>query len=185
MPVDRRLTGAVSNGTMPYGQADDRRSAVGQSVAPPGSRDVATCSPSGPDPAGRLGRMETDRATFERLVADALDQIPESLGRLIEDVVVLVEDWPTAEQLAGRHGTLLGLYQGIDLTRRSPLSLCRRDAGPHHHLPRSNQPNIENRWPSWWTWSPRQSSMRWPITSESPMPVWRSSAGPKHPVRQS
>jgi predicted Zn-dependent protease with MMP-like domain len=66
--------------------------------------------------------METDRATFERLVADALDQIPESLGRMMENVVVLVEDWPTTEQLAGRRGTLLGLYQGIDLTRRSPLS---------------------------------------------------------------
>ncbi len=66
--------------------------------------------------------METDRATFETLVADALDQIPEALGRMMENVVVLVEDWPTPEQLAGRRGTLLGLYQGIDLTRRSPLS---------------------------------------------------------------
>jgi predicted Zn-dependent protease with MMP-like domain len=66
--------------------------------------------------------MQTDRATFEALVADALDQIPESLGRMMENVVVMVEDWPTAEQLAGRRGTLLGLYQGIDLTRRSPLS---------------------------------------------------------------
>jgi predicted Zn-dependent protease with MMP-like domain len=34
----------------------------------------------------------------------------------------MVEDWPSPEQLAGRRGTLLGLYQGIDLTRRSPLS---------------------------------------------------------------
>jgi len=66
--------------------------------------------------------MQTDRSTFEALVADALDQIPESLGRMMENVVVVVEDWPTAEQLAGRRGTLLGLYQGIDLTRRSPLS---------------------------------------------------------------
>ena len=66
--------------------------------------------------------METDRATFESLVADALDLIPESLGRMMENVVVLVEDWPSPEQLAGRRGTLLGLYQGIDLTRRSPLS---------------------------------------------------------------
>jgi predicted Zn-dependent protease with MMP-like domain len=66
--------------------------------------------------------METDPDTFEQLVADALDQIPESLGRLMENVVVMVQDWPTPEQLAGRRGTLLGLYQGIDLTRRSPLS---------------------------------------------------------------
>ena len=66
--------------------------------------------------------METDPDRFEQLVADALDQIPESLGRLMENVVVMVEDWPSSEQLAGRRGTLLGLYQGIDLTRRSPLS---------------------------------------------------------------
>jgi predicted Zn-dependent protease with MMP-like domain len=66
--------------------------------------------------------METDRANFERLVADALDLIPESLGRMMDNVVVLVEDWPTAQQLAGRRGTLLGLYEGVDLTRRSPLS---------------------------------------------------------------
>jgi predicted Zn-dependent protease with MMP-like domain len=66
--------------------------------------------------------MDTGTEAFEQLVADALDQIPESLGRLMENVVVLVEDWPTAAQLSGRQGTLLGLYEGIDLTRRSPLS---------------------------------------------------------------
>ena len=66
--------------------------------------------------------IDVDRATFERLVADALDGIPEDLGRLMENVAVFVEDWPTQEQLAGRRGTLLGLYQGVDLTRRSPLS---------------------------------------------------------------
>lgn len=55
-------------------------------------------------------------------MADALDNIPEALGRVMQNVAVLVEDWPTRAQLAGRHGTLLGLYEGIDLTRRSPLS---------------------------------------------------------------
>jgi len=59
---------------------------------------------------------------FEELVAEALDGLPESLGRLMENVAVMVEDWPTSEQLAGRAGTLLGLYEGIALTRRSPLS---------------------------------------------------------------
>jgi predicted Zn-dependent protease with MMP-like domain len=72
---------------------------------------------------GKTGAaMETDPDVFEQLVADALDQIPEELGRLMENVVVMVEDWPSPEQLSGRRGTLLGLYQGIDLTRRSPLS---------------------------------------------------------------
>jgi predicted Zn-dependent protease with MMP-like domain len=66
--------------------------------------------------------MDVDPEVFEQLVADALDAIPESLGRLMENVGVFVEDWPTSAQLAGRKGTLLGLYEGIDLTRRSPLS---------------------------------------------------------------
>jgi predicted Zn-dependent protease with MMP-like domain len=59
---------------------------------------------------------------FDRLVADALDSLPEELGRLMDNVAVIVEDRPTARQLGGRRGTLLGLYEGIALTRRSPLS---------------------------------------------------------------
>lgn len=66
--------------------------------------------------------MEVDRAAFEHLVAEALDSIPEQLGRMMDNVAVFVEDWPTRRQLAGHRGTLLGLYEGIDLTRRSPLS---------------------------------------------------------------
>jgi predicted Zn-dependent protease with MMP-like domain len=61
------------------------------------------------------------RERFEELVADALDSIPESLGSQMDNVVVLVEQWPTAEQL-GVHGMLFGLYEGVDLTRRGPMS---------------------------------------------------------------
>jgi predicted Zn-dependent protease with MMP-like domain len=56
------------------------------------------------------------------LVADALDSLPEDLGKTMDNVAVVVEDWPTAEQLGGRSGTLLGLYEGIALPNRSPLS---------------------------------------------------------------
>ncbi len=51
------------------------------------------------------------RRAFERLVADALDALPEELGRLMENVAVVVED---------RHPTddLLGLYEGVPLTER-------------------------------------------------------------------
>ena len=66
--------------------------------------------------------VDVSRERFEQLVADALDGIPEELGRQMENVAVIVEDWPSPEQLAGRRGTLLGLYEGISLTRRSPLS---------------------------------------------------------------
>ncbi len=66
--------------------------------------------------------VEVGEREFEQLVADALDSIPEVLGRRMQNVAVTVADWPTSAQLGGRRGTLLGLYQGVDLTQRSPLS---------------------------------------------------------------
>lgn len=48
---------------------------------------------------------------FERLVGDALDALPEELGRLMENVAVVAEDRHPAEDL-------LGLYEGIPLTER-------------------------------------------------------------------
>jgi predicted Zn-dependent protease with MMP-like domain len=48
---------------------------------------------------------------FEELVADALDEIPEELGRLMDNVWVTVEDVP-------EEPGLLGLYSGIPLTER-------------------------------------------------------------------
>ena len=65
--------------------------------------------------------MAVSRERFEELVGDALDSIPEALGSQMDNVVVVVEEWPTPEQLRG-HELLLGLYEGIDLTRRGPLS---------------------------------------------------------------
>jgi len=65
--------------------------------------------------------VDVTRERFEELVAEAMDSIPDELARHIENVALVVADWPTPEQLAGRRGTLLGLYEGIDLTRRSPL----------------------------------------------------------------
>jgi predicted Zn-dependent protease with MMP-like domain len=48
---------------------------------------------------------------FEQLVADALDGLPERLGRLMRNVAVTVED-------DSRQPGLLGLYQGVPLTER-------------------------------------------------------------------
>jgi predicted Zn-dependent protease with MMP-like domain len=47
---------------------------------------------------------------FEELVAEALDGIPEELGRYMNNVAVFVEDQ--------RQPWLLGLYEGIPLTSR-------------------------------------------------------------------
>jgi predicted Zn-dependent protease with MMP-like domain len=65
--------------------------------------------------------VEISEERFEDMVADALESIPAELGEQLENIAVIVQDWPTEQQLNGRRGTLLGLYEGIDLTRRSPL----------------------------------------------------------------
>lgn len=49
---------------------------------------------------------------FEELVAAALDEIPPELGRLIDNVAVLVEE-------DSPEPGLLGLYEGIPLTERT------------------------------------------------------------------
>ena len=60
--------------------------------------------------------MDLPVEKFEELVAAALDGIPPAIGRLIDNVAVFVED--------GRlDGNLLGLYQGIPLTRRENYGL--------------------------------------------------------------
>jgi predicted Zn-dependent protease with MMP-like domain len=55
--------------------------------------------------------MEVSPERFEELVAEALDGIPEELGRFMDNVAVFVE-----EESRGRN--LLGLYQGVPLTKR-------------------------------------------------------------------
>jgi predicted Zn-dependent protease with MMP-like domain len=57
--------------------------------------------------------MEIDEAAFEELVAEALDGVPAELTRLMDNVVVLIEAEPGAEE-----PDLLGLYDGVPLTER-------------------------------------------------------------------
>jgi predicted Zn-dependent protease with MMP-like domain len=56
--------------------------------------------------------IDIDPARFEEMVVEALDGLPEELGGLMLNVVVLVEhgDGPPG---------LLGLYEGVPLTSRS------------------------------------------------------------------
>ena len=66
--------------------------------------------------------MDVSRPRFEELVAEVLDSIPAELAIEMQNVAVMVEEWPTRAQLAGRGGTLLGLYEGVPLTRRDPIT---------------------------------------------------------------
>ncbi len=61
------------------------------------------------------------RRRFEELVGDALDAIPREIWADMENVAVLVEDWPAVGQGATDGHSLLGLYEGIPVTKRSPL----------------------------------------------------------------
>lgn len=49
---------------------------------------------------------------FEDLVADALDQLPEALAELMDNLVVVIDDRNEEEP------ELLGLYEGVPLTER-------------------------------------------------------------------
>jgi predicted Zn-dependent protease with MMP-like domain len=64
-----------------------------------------------------------DRERFEQLVVKAIESLPEEFLELMDNVDVVVEDYPTAEQLDNEdiddETLLLGLYEGIPQTRRS------------------------------------------------------------------
>jgi predicted Zn-dependent protease with MMP-like domain len=66
-----------------------------------------------------------DREKFEWLVARAVDSLPDEFRTKLENIDVVVEDWPTEYQLAQvgleEDETLLGLYEGVPLTMRSSL----------------------------------------------------------------
>ncbi len=59
---------------------------------------------------------------FEKLVAEAIDSVPPEFAKRLNNVAVVVEDFPTPYQLrkSGLHpwALLFGLYQGIPQTKR-------------------------------------------------------------------
>ena len=61
---------------------------------------------------------------FEEIVGEAIDLIPEELARHMENVAILTADVPSPDQARRlrRGTTLLGLYEGVSLDRRSPMS---------------------------------------------------------------
>jgi len=57
--------------------------------------------------------MQPDGPDFERVIQETLDSLPDDLRKRISNLELLVEDEPPAGQ------PLLGLYQGVPLTRRT------------------------------------------------------------------
>jgi predicted Zn-dependent protease with MMP-like domain len=64
-------------------------------------------------------------AELERVVGEALESLPKRFADLVENVVIAVEDEPTAEDLdaieadADGDSELLGIYRGVALTERT------------------------------------------------------------------
>jgi predicted Zn-dependent protease with MMP-like domain len=63
-----------------------------------------------------------ERASFERLVAEALGDIPARFRRAMQNIAIVVEDEPSPALLREMEidppDTLFGLYQGVPLTER-------------------------------------------------------------------
>lgn len=62
------------------------------------------------------------REDFEKLVDEAWETIPQDFRERFANIAIFVEDEPSAEDLRAGNvppgGTLLGLYQGVPLSRR-------------------------------------------------------------------
>ncbi len=65
-----------------------------------------------------------DRSEFEQLVTEAILDLPPEILAKMDNVGIVIEDWPTPEE--SRKGgsvignILLGLYQGVPRTKRGP-----------------------------------------------------------------
>ncbi len=68
---------------------------------------------------------------FQGLVLEALERLPEEFKARLSNVDVIVQDWPSREQLevAGLNhpSELLGLYEGVPLTERESYNLVLPD----------------------------------------------------------
>ena len=66
--------------------------------------------------------MRLSDVDFESLIVDVLDDLPEQILEMLDNVDVVIENWPSRDQReeAGlqRDETLFGLYEGVPLTAR-------------------------------------------------------------------
>ena len=66
--------------------------------------------------------MHISHAEFDRLVEEALTELPPQFATLLDNVVVIVEEEPSdddLELLENESSELLGIYRGVARTRRT------------------------------------------------------------------
>jgi predicted Zn-dependent protease with MMP-like domain len=87
----------------------------------PGFMDADPATPA-EDRMAHAGADDAPRTDFERMVDDALANVPERFQPYLENVAVVVEQEPSAEDLEAvgvrEGGLLLGLYHGTNLTHQ-------------------------------------------------------------------
>ncbi len=66
--------------------------------------------------------VAVDEVFFRGAVSEAIDNLPRSIREYVEDVPVLVEDWPSEDLMAGESVSpqILGLYVGTPRTEAGP-----------------------------------------------------------------
>ena len=68
---------------------------------------------------------------FEALVIDAIGELPQELLTQLDNVTIVVQEWPTRDQMVEaeleHRMELLGLYEGIPLTDREGYNLVLPD----------------------------------------------------------
>jgi predicted Zn-dependent protease with MMP-like domain len=66
--------------------------------------------------------IDMDRQAFEQLLNDAIQELPEEFRTKLQNVAVIVEDYPSEELMdqmeISPEETLFGLYEGVPLTER-------------------------------------------------------------------
>ncbi len=73
-------------------------------------------------PTCTMSRVKSDNQDFYELVERALEGLPPELAELLDNVAIVVEDWPeySTPLVAGEdEDTLYGLYEGVPLTERA------------------------------------------------------------------
>jgi len=70
-----------------------------------------------------MGGGQLTRTEFEDVVGEAIESLPKRFADLVENVIITVEEEPTADDLESMEddpdAELLGIYRGVALTERS------------------------------------------------------------------
>src|SRR5438105_2004696 len=90
---------------------------------PHGGRRSEACDLGGDDRRGRgVDAAAMNRKNFEKLVNEAIEELPSEFRGQLENVVIIVEDRPSQDLLERMEvppeDTLFGLYEGTPLTER-------------------------------------------------------------------